>query len=422
MPAINQKELEIQFHKDMLNIYESARKIGYNASRFKQIVANNGGLNVAKKFIKNNTPSDGFTNLWQLGRLDLTVEALVLKEAYKSLFSQEERQVVLDRLKEYKFEVKSESDLMKESKVIQLKSVVPAIRLLPMSESDPEFTGNSIEDLHEWFINELPYRKYNFKKGMNAEPGTLVLFQYKGHLIASAILEEKIMYKEEIEGGYKGAYYFNPTTIAIFDPVTSDEMRNIWNSFKGFNQSLQELDVSQYELLCKLLLSKNIRYIFNNKTDEESFQKEMEKTKINNIESVIDKPKEINVTYITTSMTKWKRNPMISRMAIILAEYKCEYDKLHMFFTSDRTGENYVEAHHLVPMEFQDQFDNSLDVEANIISLCPLCHKKIHHATKEEIEPIIRELYLKRKERLKNCNINLEFGELMKMYKKFEEE
>ena len=79
---------------------------------------------------------------------------------------------------------------------------VPAIRLLPMSESDLEFTGKSIEEVQEWFIKELPYRKYNFKNGMNTDSGTLVLFQYKGHVIASAILKDKIMYDEDdIEGG-----------------------------------------------------------------------------------------------------------------------------------------------------------------------------------------------------------------------------
>ena len=195
MQAIKQKELVIQFHKDMLNIYENAKKIGYNASRFKQMVANQGGLNVAKKFIINNMPSDGFTNLWGLGRLDLTVEALVLQGAYKSLFSEEERQVVLDRLKEYGFENKNES--IEESMVTTSTATVPAIRLLPMSESDPEFTGKLIEDLQEWFLNELPIREYNFKKGMHAESGTLVLFQFKGHVIASAILKEKICLRRD---------------------------------------------------------------------------------------------------------------------------------------------------------------------------------------------------------------------------------
>lgn len=416
MQATKKKELEIQFHKDMLNIYENAKKVGYNASRFKQMVANQGGLNVAKKFIINNIPSDGFTNLWELGRLDLTVEALVLQETYQSLFSEEERQVVLDRLKEYGFKIKNE--LVGKS-LVTTTATVPAIRLLPMSESDPEFTRKFIEDMQEWFVNELPYRKYNFKKGMNAESGTVVLFQYKGHVIASAILEEKIMFEEETEGGYKGAYYFNPSTIAIFTPITSEEMRDIWTEFKGFNQSQQDLDVKQYELLSQLLLNKDFRYVLDTDADEETFQKEMEKSDANLSKIVVDKPKELNKgIQITTPAIKWKRNPIISKNAIVFAEYRCEYDNSHLFFKSVTTGENYVEAHHLIPMEFQDQFKNSLDVEANIISLCPLCHKTVHHATKEEIEPIIRELYLKRKDRLNKCNISLEFSTLMEMYQK----
>lgn len=151
------------------------------------------------------------------------------------------------------------------------KLEVPAVRILPMSEDDPEFTGKTIADLQEWFVKELPFRrKYKFKKGMKADSGALVLFQYKGHVIASAILEGKILYEEKLEGGYRGAYYFNPSSIAVFIPVNSEEIKNIWSQFKGFNQSLQELNVKQYELLYQLLLSKNIRYVLDEGREDES--------------------------------------------------------------------------------------------------------------------------------------------------------
>lgn len=108
MPVIKQmKELEMQFHKDMLSIYENAKKIGYNATRFRQMVANEGGYNVAKKFINNNKPSEGFTSLWELGRLDLTVESLVLQDEYRELFSEVEKETVKKRLQDYGFELKA---------------------------------------------------------------------------------------------------------------------------------------------------------------------------------------------------------------------------------------------------------------------------------------------------------------------------
>ena len=41
---------------------------------------------------------------------------------------------------------------------------------------------------------------------------------------------------------------------------------------------------------------------------------------------------------------------------------------LNMYFIAKTTGEIYVEAHYVVPMEFQNQFEKSWDIEANINS------------------------------------------------------
>jgi 5-methylcytosine-specific restriction enzyme A len=65
----SQQKLINEFHKDMLKIYDRAKtECRYNASRFIQMVANEGGYNVAKKFIYSNTPSDGFIKLQELKR------------------------------------------------------------------------------------------------------------------------------------------------------------------------------------------------------------------------------------------------------------------------------------------------------------------------------------------------------------------
>jgi hypothetical protein len=48
--------------------------------------------------------SEGFTALWERGRLDLTVEALVHDHAeYHSLFTPEEHDMARRRLEEYKY-------------------------------------------------------------------------------------------------------------------------------------------------------------------------------------------------------------------------------------------------------------------------------------------------------------------------------
>ncbi len=96
-----QKKLESDFQRDMVKIYVEAKKIGYNPTRFLQMIDEYGGLGAAKRLLSTEEfVQDGVVTLWKLGRLDLSVEAVVLKEKYSELFSEHERQVARKRLKE----------------------------------------------------------------------------------------------------------------------------------------------------------------------------------------------------------------------------------------------------------------------------------------------------------------------------------
>jgi len=94
--------LENKFNEDMKNIYFAAKKeIGYNTIRFMKLVSQKGGLKAAKQLIAKEGGTYGFEVLWENKRLDLSVEALVLRPEYESLFSDEERMLCKDRLGKY---------------------------------------------------------------------------------------------------------------------------------------------------------------------------------------------------------------------------------------------------------------------------------------------------------------------------------
>ena len=96
--------LEKQFHIDMVEIYEKAkRECGYIATRFIQMVAEKGGLETAKELINKNIDTYGFEKLRELNRLDISVEALVLEEKYKELFTEYEKKRCKDRLEKCGF-------------------------------------------------------------------------------------------------------------------------------------------------------------------------------------------------------------------------------------------------------------------------------------------------------------------------------
>ncbi|TVY08368.1 hypothetical protein [Paenibacillus cremeus] len=89
------------FHKEMINIYYKAKKeTGYNATRYLQmLVSPEASLHTAKKFVSSSHPSDGYAELWERGRLDLTVEALVAyTPKFKQLFTEEEISFARSRL------------------------------------------------------------------------------------------------------------------------------------------------------------------------------------------------------------------------------------------------------------------------------------------------------------------------------------
>jgi len=84
-------QLERQFHQKMIEIYQrAARECDYRPTRFLQMVTERGGLAAARDLLRASRPAEGLSILWQHQRLDLSVEALVCEEPWRSLFTEDE--------------------------------------------------------------------------------------------------------------------------------------------------------------------------------------------------------------------------------------------------------------------------------------------------------------------------------------------
>jgi hypothetical protein len=96
---MTKKELESNFEAEMFRLYKEAAKFGYNAIKFLNMFYEFGGIDTAKKLLaKEEYIQEGIIKLWELGRLNLSVEALVLKPEYRDFFSEAELQIAKDRL------------------------------------------------------------------------------------------------------------------------------------------------------------------------------------------------------------------------------------------------------------------------------------------------------------------------------------
>lgn len=115
------------------------------------------------------------------------------------------------------------------------------------------------------------------------------------------------------------------------------------------------------------------------------------------------------ITYFPTDSNKKEK-------AKSKSNYLCEYNNEHLTFISASSNKNFVEGHHLIPMSYQNEFKNSIDVISNIVTLCPNCHRAIHHS--KEKEKLIEKLYNLRKDKLIKQGIEIDFDYLMNMYDK----
>lgn len=94
-------DLEMRFHERMLELYRKAKdECGYNAIRFLQMAIELGGVQAAKALLRAPGYSDGFTTLWERGHLDLSMEAVVIQDPWRELFSAKELATAERRLRE----------------------------------------------------------------------------------------------------------------------------------------------------------------------------------------------------------------------------------------------------------------------------------------------------------------------------------
>lgn len=259
--------------------------------------------------------------------------------------------------------------------------------------------------VHKQLINqgvELTYQMYEILFDLvstYSDAKKIIRYMEKANFNIDEILYHrmfwKVIYENEVDKAIRRyeRIFKRPAT---FDGFEAPYMRRL--EFDTWFETKEKLDYN-YELL-----------FGNDEITEENFQNQIQDEKII-IDKIVDKPKMVEKT-----VKSLNRNPIVSSKAINGANFQCEIVCEHETFINRNSKKQYVEAHHLIPLKFQSQFENSLDVEANVISLCPNCHRRLHHGLKKEIMNDIEVLFNSRKNRLLDCGLEINLDQLQKMY------
>ena len=94
--------VKADFASRMKEVYERGRReAGYNASYFLNMLSQYGPQEAAHRLLASPAISDGFAELWERGRLDLTVEAVVVEPKFSALFREDEIAIARRRLSQF---------------------------------------------------------------------------------------------------------------------------------------------------------------------------------------------------------------------------------------------------------------------------------------------------------------------------------
>ena len=112
---------------------------------------------------------------------------------------------------------------------------------------------------------------------------------------------------------------------------------------------------------------------------------------------------------------EYPRDKSVAINALFHANFTCEAKCGNELFLRKNCDKNFTEAHHLIPLGYQNCFNYSLDVESNVVSLCPHCHSKLHYG--RDYERTLKHLYINRQKRLQACGIVIGFESLLLLYR-----
>ena len=256
------------------------------------------------------------------------------------------------------------------------------IRLLPMSQE--EFENKTILEVQkEYFLNNLIFeqdgRFYYPKIGMNTSNGSLILFQYKSNIIASATLKGTEDFTDNpVEGKYSKAYVFEKDSIAVFEPIAKEEIILIDNTFKSFNQSKQVIDYKYINEIMTLINKKSMLWEEYNSTTS--------------IAKYIGKEGAVKwgIQSFYERDTK-ARNECIKHYGAI-----CQVCGFDFELVYGEMGKGFIHVHHKDKLANKKQA-HTVDPTRDLMPVCPNCHAMLHNTyygyeiNDEKLKEIIKE-------------------------------
>ncbi len=281
---------------------------------------------------------------------------------------------------------------------------------------------NEKEELYEFIIMNYKTIKELLRKSKNkdefiASNAKSILINNKDDVIAKKYQPSGVFDKKMLVDNAKILYLSN-----FINNNTFRDFRDYTNKVIDCFCEIEEIEKGK---ICQFIFNNNYKDIFEmcyiNIFNPDYFDTVTlpDNLTMTEEEKIINKAQKTSIIEDIEVITKV--SSILKRKALERANYKCELedycDCSSHYFTNKKTGKNYVELHHLIPREFSNDFEKSIEQIENYISLCPRCHRFIHFAVDRERKAALHNLYKKRIGSLKLKGIYIEETQLKSYYR-----
>ena len=195
----------------------------------------------------------------------------------------------------------------------------------------------------------------------------------------------------------------------------NDYKNKMFRPQKFYKGTYPELDQKLFTYIKDFLNKKDVD------DDDALFQLKVQNVDETSCSSIGDNSKEKPNFASGKSSLEVTKSPTVSKHALIAAKYICAGNHGHVTFETSK-GKPYMEGHHLIPCTYTNTqyFWNkqglNIDCQANIVCLCPTCHRQIHYGSNSVKRALIEKLYSVKKEELDSVGISISLDELLKFY------
>lgn len=371
---------DIAFTEFLSQKAAEAEALGYRPTKFKQMLGSQGGDATVRQLLAKGRPSDGFLRLFELKRLDLTVEALVVETQWRTLIDPILVKQAERLLKEVGY---SFNPFIGAAPAVAAAPAARALTSAPaqtpqqavVPQLSPRKNTRSFSDFCAFLGAELTNPRDRWC-GYNRERG-LALFT----IWADGVQGDRYVlwnWVRDVEDKRAGATELKRVLESVL--VAGHATYGIRCEARDVLAATRERQYFDEDQLLVLRLSEEGDEVVATLVGQIAAVEVAAGRHgvVSPIDSAIDDLGSPPSGHAAPARTRskggsgYRRDPAVRDYVIRRAQGKCEYCEVRGFEMTD--GSYYVEAHHVIALSAQgpDRVDN-------VIALCPEHHREAHY-------------------------------------------